>query len=151
MKISPWTYDGQVPKDPINLLFLNVDISDVESPLRRDGWGNVSGFDHEILDPTSRNWRNQDAQFGLPATLHRRKYHLRLWENIGGNVIGSAHREDSVWKGHKLLDFKSAEKYIANLFEDEGWNVRYDQIELLNRVGGREEYYHNGLATEIER
>jgi hypothetical protein len=131
--------------DPINLLFINVSLSDVCNVLQSANWKPTRIAGDLYLDSTCS--RPQDFQLTFPQSVWRR-FHIRLWQD-GKNVIGSAHFETlRGFYRHEVHHFEGAEDKVADIFGDSGWKVNVRSRKLQDPEFER---YNDGFCTEITR
>jgi hypothetical protein len=133
--------------DPINLLFIDTELADIDSVFRNAHWCQPSGqllAGDQFIDKNC-SWK-QDRQWTDSSSVVQR-FHVRLWRS-GNNVIGSAHYETlHAFRGHVVFHFEGAKKLVSNVFSKAGWKTR-DGQRLDNQEYIR---YNEGIITEIMR
>jgi hypothetical protein len=151
-----WTHKQWCrPSDPVNIIFENISLDEIEKFLINNGWERAKPllvWDHFIPDPDPLNKRKQDLQLIKPIRWKiLKRVHVRLWER-DNRVIGGVHIDVLRVTKHYLTDFESVEKYFANICRtNSNWMVQDDAEDLDNRIAGYGQPYNNGKATVIRR
>jgi hypothetical protein len=161
------------PTDPINLVFRNIELREIEDFLLDRGWrdpGYLSS-DQFVPFPSAVSPTKQDLELIFGTLVGR--YHIRLWDiskflepfmklrslkwNLNSKVIGSVHWDAlklNPFKkfGHVAADFESIENDFANLCrQNRLWDVFDNEIALGNYFAGYEDASNDGMATLIQR
>lgn len=147
-----WTYDGRAgPADPLNVVFENVTLSDVNSFLQSKGWNTRvwPAFNQFIPNPNLHVLKVQDLQ--LQSGDIWRRVHARFWD-MGNMIVTNVHHEIAGIPQHIVLDYHAAEMFMASMFEsDKSWSVKRDERDFGNYFGGHAIPYNDGKATVITR
>lgn len=176
-QIAPWAHDRDGNStDPINLVSEKEAPSMIAKALRDHGWGSplfkddlyLHVGDQEQLqdEQVSRNFFSLANAFRrisrgkLPHPLSEYRVHLRMWKLNSGDAlwreglqpapyvtVGSAHVEPAFWF-HNPEGFEWAEKVVARQIRHAGWQIRFDDIPLGNKL---ESPSNNGYATSLWR
>ena len=148
---KPWCR----PSDPINVIFREIDLDEVERFLLSEGWKKLPwphhlfAHSHVIPDPDPLNKRKQNRQL-VKGGIYKR-FHIRLWK-LSGEIIAGVHFDRIRGFGHSITDFESIEKCFAKLCKKNlDWEVLEDVEDLNNHFAGHGEPYNNGKATVIRR
>lgn len=140
------------PSDPINLIFENVSVQDVENELLRIGWKRTRWLASNQTLPiiSAMNKTKQSIQIHCGSIFKR--YHMRVWD-IKSCLIAGVHMDRLRFiGGHTSADFESIEKDLANIFkQNTTWTVTDDAVDLGNQFGGYNQPANNGKATVIRR
>lgn len=91
--------------DPINIIFRNVSLDDVEQEFLNIGSSNRTwALTQFIPYPDAINKTPQNLQ------MHKghfyKRYHIRLW-NIDSRIIAGVHMDRFSFTGHRTTDFES--------------------------------------------
>jgi len=171
------TYKGKgcSRSDPINVVFKNIDVSEIEQFLTdpKQGWSKIGRLENFltrqfISDPKKPAYRakklelcekEQDIQFKLGKFYKR--LHIRLWsmpneitldERVRNSIIAGVHIDILKFPGyHCPGDFEEAKKEFTKIIRDETrWNVKLDAVDLeWQFLGGHGQPWHNGKATQV--
>lgn len=154
VKYPKWTYSkfnylfGTIyeVEDPINLIWEDKSLTNVKNVISAKGWvNNPVEYTHYLQYPDG-SWVPGD---GMADSKYRifGGYHTRLWELPCGDVVSSAHHDDSIFiiPGHQVDGYENAESKVAGFFGTAGayW---------LNNVC-KSDYYNapnNGYAAFFE-
>jgi hypothetical protein len=141
----PFTHEKNcTSSDPINIIFRNVSLTDVEQEFSNMGWRNsrILASNQFIPYPNPMEKTRQNLQMHK-GHLYKR-CHIRLW-NIESCIIAGVHVERISLRGHITTDFESIEKYVARIFRQrEHWNIDDDALDLQNPLPGYKQPYNNG-------
>lgn len=166
MSIHPWTHKSScMPSDPINIIFRNISLQDIERFLLNKKWGKSKVAGNQFVPESDTDLKvKQHLQLVLGSILKR--HHVRLWNikgvrdlAIAGNVkavknliIASVHKEYLSGIGpHTVADFDLAKTKFAKTCEDNrNWRVNRDVIALNNEFHGYKQPSNNGRATLVE-
>ena len=161
MTSPAWTHQEWCrPSDPINVIFKEISLDEIEAFLNRKGWKRPRGWEKRFTpsqvipqqdqeDPTKKT--EQDLQLTKSLKLRVvKRWHIRLWD-FGDRIVAGVHVDDTKM-GHVPTDFESVEQHFASLCEtNPQWEVLRDRIELGNYFAGHEQPFNNGKATLIRR
>jgi len=150
MNYPSWTHNKNCNfVDPVNLIFTEIDITDVASKLSARGWQEewIASNQYMPYEQEPFEKRKQDRQMTRGHLFWR--YHIRLWKDHNA-IIGNVHFETaSLSGGHFPHSFESAEKRVSiDCRETSNWTIEDDATFLDNYKN----YPHNnGFATKISR
>jgi hypothetical protein len=163
MRVYNWTHKPWCrPSDPINVIFRNVNLHDIErflsDPARN--WRVVGSSlssklrnlapDQVIPDPDPINKRPQDLQLLKPIKGLFRRYHIRLWK-LQDCIIANIHLDALRATGHTATDFESIEMHFADICkQNPNWTVDMDAEDMDNRISGYGQPFNNGRATVVK-
>jgi hypothetical protein len=139
------------PSDPINLIFKNISIKEIENQFKSMKWNKPLLAESLFLPhPNAFNKTKQNIQMVFGKIYKR--YHIRIWD-FNSKLIASVHMDRlRLIGGHTAADFESIEKDLANLFrQHSSWSVTEDAEDLQNAFVGYGQPYNNGKATVIEK
>jgi hypothetical protein len=150
---DPFAINRNHKIDPINLVFINTDLSQILAHLDSKGWhyrGKILDPAKDLYTPDNPPRKVQDAH-RMYGPLWQR-YHIRIWE-YNELLVANAHYETLRHYGHEVHHYEGAEQKVADDFDDKNWIVRRDFLELRNFDIKDNSYrkYHNGYATVISR
>jgi hypothetical protein len=152
-----WTHENWCrPSDPINIIFENIGLDEIEKFLLSQGWKSCGvlafAFDQVIPYPSLFEKRRQDRQFVGPGRICiLRRCHIRLWD-IERLVFAGIHYDAFRFIGHTPTDFETPKQFFTSeCMKNPDWETKPDYIELDNRTGGYKQPYSNGKATLVRR
>jgi len=141
-------------KDPINLIFEDISIDELDRVLSNAGWGSAapssSQHVHSLLDNVRENPHLEKSEGFI---LYR--HHIRVWDGRktgSGDSVGNAHLEicrlSELNKCHQVRAWESAKQYVADTFRERSYDVDDDSVNMENEM-----MYpiFNGRATKIGR
>ncbi|MES1248333.1 MAG: hypothetical protein ABUS54_11755 [Actinomycetota bacterium] len=109
----PWVDPSGVTTrncDPVNVVFPDQTIAQVQYRLQVAGWVAVEGAGQRLHFGDAMNWPNNDLQMAENQTDTDR-YHVRLWQ-VGPDVIGAVHH-DAGSPHHLDLPWETSEAHLA--------------------------------------
>jgi len=149
--LDSWAYKNFIPSDPINIILKNTTVQDITNLLTQSGgWKRpILAGDLYLIDSDMKS-KKQDDQLIYTLSLTRR-LHMRLWQISSDTVIASVHHEELSIPTHHVLDFETAERFLAGFFSRQGWHVEIDSEDKFNYFGDKGKPYNSGRATIIQR
>lgn len=123
--------------DPVNVIFLNTTIEDIETILYENGWMPIVASSQFLYIGHARV--KNGSQLIHPGKNEKQRYHVRLfsYKNL---VFGAVHLE----AGHALISWEEAEYFLARTFTD----VKQHKGKAITKVAFRNTE-NDGHATFI--
>jgi hypothetical protein len=102
--------------DPVNLLFLGMDVVTVQAALTGQGWSTTSiGTIQQIHFADESDLVDQDAQMAHGGLFNR--YHIRLWQTPDGtSTLAAVHHESGYFQHTIDADWEAAETFVHDQF-----------------------------------
>jgi|RhiMethySRZTD1v2_1073278.scaffolds.fasta_scaffold539570_1 hypothetical protein len=158
-----WAYtDWSRPSDPINVIFINIYLEEIQNYLEIERNWEVPGLfasDQYIPVQNIINSSSQNLQLVKRIdSFHFTRYHARFWNltryirDVRCIIVAGVHLDRFRGTGHVSADFESIEDFFANeCRQNSVWQVTYDEYEIGNRFAGYELPYNDGRATVVRR